>query len=442
MLLSEIWIPCDCEDPTCPGYRLDDLGCHPFFVPFDRSKFDSDAPKRGKASANSIPFGVLATSSWNFEGERTDLNDLLASLWGAYLRSSGIANVSMLSVRGYSISSEVSSRAVIPIDWGNHFSNWPDEDLKLLLAKTSIHMWKFIHTCFHEVKSDTVLQKREKFSAPPWLLKIRQIFCLDDSENFELQTRQQPQWTCLTEADQGLTVAEISTQSAAILKSHLGQGQREEYWSDHSMAVKDEQLSNAVNIGVVRKLTATLSVLDENRTQNALIVPMASHVLGIGQRSIVSIAAECGRSAFNKELQRVTESRKYEDAFFMSNVRCTWAESIPDDRFEDMIGELLNAEKGVIRVRQIGSTREADDGRDFIAEWVAPHFSSILDTASEFTESMLDQVVDILVQVKIRSKGVGRSDISGIRDTIEHHECGGMLFVAFPNVTTEAPANV
>ena len=434
--MSDIWISCGCGDPECLGYRLDDLGRHPFFVPFDRHKFDGTVVEAEQEKKASLPFGIMATSSWEFDGERTDLNDLIAALWGAYLRSAGIANVALLSERGFAIASEVSSRAVIPVDWGSEYINWADEEQKLLLAKTSIHMQRFMHEAFYAVASGERLKKRDTFDEPPWLSRIQEIFGIGERSSYELQTRQTPQWTCLTVIDKGLTVAEISSQSADRLRSLLGQNQLEIHLSGHAMAIKDARLTNAVERETVHQLLEALSILDEREAQDALILPMASHVLGIGRRSVVSIAAECGRSAFNKELQRSSERRKTENAFFLTNVKCIWADEIHDRRFEEMIGELLKLERGVTRVRQVGSTREADDGRDFIAEWISPQASSTLDTKIEISEAMLSEIVDVIVQVKVRSKGVGRSDLSGIRDTIEHHECGGMLFVAFPNVTT------
>lgn len=434
--MAENRIPCDCGDPKCPGYRVEDLGRHPFFVPFDRTRFYEECSSNKKSPSKHLPHGVLKTSSWEFDGERTDLNDFLAVLWGVYLRCSGIANVSFLSERGFALPSEVGSRAVIPVDWGIGYDTWEDEEQKLLLAKTSVHMQSFIHEIFYKVSPSHALQKREPFDAPHWLPEIDTIFSLGDRDAFELQTRQIPQWTCLTAIETGLTIAEISQESAAVLKSLLGQQNRDLHLSEYAMAIKDDHLRNAIDRETVGKLMAALSVIDQKDSRDAIIVPMASHVVGIGKQSVVSIASECGMSAFNKEIQRISESRRREDTFFMTSVECVWADNIPDERFEAMIGELVKAERGVVRARQVGSTREADDGRDFIAEWVAPHASSLLDIDIEITEAMLSQVVDVLVQVKIRSKGVGRGDISGIRDTIEHHECSGMLFVAFPNVTT------
>lgn len=87
-------------------------------------------------------------------------------------------------------------------------------------------------------------------------------------------------------------------------------------------------------------------------------------------------------------------------------------------------------------VRQVGATREPDDGRDFLAEWSAPPIGLT-------TEGVADGMVPpnprqrILIQVKARARGVGRSDLPGLRDTIEHHGASGMLIVGYPNLTVQ-----
>lgn len=434
--MADVWISCECGDPDCPGYRLDDLGMHPFFVPFDKSRFRKEVEAKRKPSHTSVPFGVASTSSWNFDGERTDLNDLFAVLWGLYLRCAGIANVAFLSERGFALETEISSRAVIPVDWGRSYDTWDAEAQKLLLAKTSVHMHRFIHNLFYEMSECAELAQREPFVAPPWLTSVRELFLLGNRDTFELQTRQVPQWTCLTVIDQGLTIAELSETSTAQLKSLLGGKTMRTFESEQRLSLQDDQLSNSVDLSVVRKVRDVLRCVDQEKTETPFLVPMASHLVGIGRRSLVSIAAECGRAVFNDEQMKVIERRRREAEFFMSDVRCIWNDDLPDERFEELIGELLKAERGVVRVRQVGSTREADDGRDYIAEWIAPHVSSLLDTDIKISEDMLSKTVDVVIQVKIRGKGVSRSDAPGLRDTIEHHDCSGMLFVAFPNVTT------
>lgn len=434
--MVEVRISCECGDPDCPGYLLSDLGAHPFFVPFDKSRFREKTKPEQRTSLSPVPFGIASTSSWEFDGERTDLNDLFAVFWGLYLRCAGISNVALLSERGFALETEIGSRAVIPVDWGRAYETWDAEEQKLLLAKTSVHMHKFIHSLFYEVTNNTKLTQRKPFETPPWLSSVKALFSLGSCDTFELQTRQLPQWTCLTAIDQGLTVAELSEASSVQLKSLLRGNLMRTFESDHRLSFQDDQLSNSVDLSVVKKVRDALRCVDQAETKTLLLVPMASHLVGVGRRSLVSIAAECGRATFNDERMMVVERRRREAEFFMNDVQCIWNEDLSDQRFEELIGELLKAERGVVRVRQIGNTREADDGRDYIAEWIAPHVSSLLDTKIEISEEMLSESVDVVIQVKIRRRGVSRSDAPGLRDTIEHHNCSGMLFVAFPNVTT------
>ena len=144
MGLNDVWISCECGDPNCSRYQLDKLGMHPFFVPFDKAIYQNGGEAKQDPVSSSIPFGIAKNSSWDFDGERTDLNDLFAVLWGMYLRCRGIANVALFSERGFTIETEISARAVIPVDWGQIFDSWNVESQKLLLGEN-----KCPHACIH-----------------------------------------------------------------------------------------------------------------------------------------------------------------------------------------------------------------------------------------------------------------------------------------------------
>ena len=64
--MGDIRVPCNCGDPECQGYRLDDLGKHPFFVPIDKSLYDKNARILGDENSEkaAFPFGIVKTSSW------------------------------------------------------------------------------------------------------------------------------------------------------------------------------------------------------------------------------------------------------------------------------------------------------------------------------------------------------------------------------------------
>ena len=128
--------------------------------------------------------------------------------------------------------------------------------------------------------------------------------------------------------------------------------------------------------------------------------------------------------------------REAEAAVFMTDARVIWSERIDPERFEALIGELLMREPGMHWVRQVGATREPDDRRDFLAEWSTPPVGLMTQGVADGMSSP-NQRLRVIVQVKVRGRGVGRSDLTGIRDTIEHHDVSGMLVVGFPNLTVQ-----
>jgi hypothetical protein len=74
---SEQTLLCDCGDPDCPG-RVPVR--HPFAIGIDMiSDNTSDAEL----------YLTVRTTSWEFNGERTDLHDLFSLLWAAALRARG-----------------------------------------------------------------------------------------------------------------------------------------------------------------------------------------------------------------------------------------------------------------------------------------------------------------------------------------------------------------
>lgn len=92
---------------------------------------------------------------------------------------------------------------------------------------------------------------------------------------------------------------------------------------------------------------------------------------------------------------------------------------MPDADFEALVCELLDREPGVVRCRRAGPTREPDDKRDLIAEWVVPP------TDPKAAEAPPSRPVRVVVQCKAYRKSVGKADVTDLRDTVEHHDAAG-----------------
>lgn len=196
---------------------------------------------------------------------------------------------------------------------------------------------------------------------------------------------------------------------------------------------RTDQFSNAARTKILERLAWLVKQVD-GQSSPLVIVPTDSHVIAIGSRSIAAVRDNAGRDLFDAEREKLADRRAQEAAWLNEDHICRWAEVIDDGRFEQFVGELLTLERGVHRVRQVGATREPDDGRDFIVDWMtAPDRGGHTRRGPE--DDSLSERREVLVQVKVRRSGVGRSDLPGIRDTVEHYQCTGLLLVAFPRVT-------
>ena len=433
-------IPCPCDDPECEaGYFLKDMGTHPFLVPHQRSWSELIADPTD--DTRGLPYATVRFSSWDIEWERTDVHDLLALLWAGYLRVRGFANASLISEPGFASENEISARSIIPTELGSSFQHAPTDTLRVILGQTSMDVRPIYDMLRSSVDVGDRFSSRGTFDEPGWMQGIRTLFPILEDGSFELQTRLDgPIWTCLSHAQSGLTIAELPSQSIAYLRAAFGLHGISRFDTATCRAFKDENLRNAVDHRTLELISDALELID-GQSCRPTIVPMASHVLGIGRRSIIGIGGDFGYRAFGAEVARLEQRRQDESEFFKSDYECKWASNIADDRFEAMVAELIRAERGVIWLRQVGGTREADDGRDFVAEWIRPPGTSFYsgigsETGNDGSAPEMEKSRRVVVQVKLRSRGVSRSDISGIRDTVEHHDGSGFLLVAFPNVTS------
>jgi hypothetical protein len=201
-----------------------------------------------------------------------------------------------------------------------------------------------------------------------------------------------------------------------------------------SRAFRTEHLVNAVPHKKLQAAAGFLAMV-EKQIGNPLVLPLDSHFVLVGQTALVAVAAPCGAEPFDRERIATEARREVESSVFLHDLEVIWEDRLDDARFEALVGELLARERGIHWVRQVGATREADDGRDFLAEWSVPPAGLSVDGVSGGHVSPYERR-DVMIQVKLRSKGVSRSDLPGLRDTLEHYRCSGLLVVAFPQVTT------
>jgi hypothetical protein len=422
---SELGQLCDCGDPNCPGR----IPVHyPFGIAVQKISDDLN---------DAEVYLTVRTSSWEFDGERTDLHDLLSLFWAAALRTREVASARLVTVlNGFSgIDSEIYARLIVLDQLGSLQECNSLKGRAGALSAESLYMFNLLIAAFG--KPDGINLPIEEVSwpspEPQWLTRVRKRLRLANDNDYEVRQRTYPKWSYFGSNKRGVSLAEIDSEAAMRLRGAFAQFQPLSVSGVDTILYRSARLSNAAHNNALRQLAWLIGQVDGD-AQPPLILPVDSHVIGIGRRSVAAVRVWCGRDQFDAAYDQLAERRADEASLFNSDHVCQWSEAIDDGRFEQMIGELLTVERGVFWVRQVGATHEPDDGRDFLVEWLTPPDRSG-NAWRERSDLNLSVTRQILVQVKLRRSGVGRSELPGLRDTLEHHRCDGLLVVAFPRIT-------
>jgi hypothetical protein len=262
---------------------------------------------------------------------------------------------------------------------------------------------------------------------------VRRRLRLPETRDYEVRLRAYPKWTYFGSNKRGVTLADIGDGPAAVLLERFAGFHPKSASGVDAQLFRTERLMNAPSLKALALLRWLLQQVD-GEAGDPLVIPTDSHLIGIGRRSLAAVRVLGGRDSFEAAREELAARRADEADLLHDDHLCEWAEKIDDARFERFVEDLLTVERGVRRVRQVGATREPDDGRDLMAEWSTPPDRGGNARRSE-SETNLSTIRDVLVQVKVRQSGVGRADLPGLRDTLEHYLCGGLLIVAFPRIT-------
>lgn len=417
---------CQCGDPECPGgipIRS------PFY--FKAEQFDE--------GENSVEYYLsVRTSSWEWSGERTDIHDIFSLLWAAQLRIEEIASTQLVSIlNAFSrIESEIYARLLIFSQPGHFADPMTVRERFALLGAESIAANALVQDVFGVDSSgspELAFADDEWLPDPGWIEPVRKYLRLRKGRGYEVRSREPFRWNVFTSLNRGISVGDFGSDATSRLRERFsafrpaiadGVGRR---------VFRTERLVNAVSFDTLKKAERLFGFVGDDAA-SSICIPLDSHTIFLGRRAMISLAEPGGSAAFADERLCIEARQEKEADVFLQDARCVWAKKIDDGRFEDLVRALIETERGVHWIRQVGATREADDGRDFIVEWSLPPGSSR--TLRRGESEVLTERRDVLVQVKVRESGVGRHHMGGLRDTVEHHQCSGLLVVAYPRVTT------
>lgn len=239
--------------------------------------------------------------------------------------------------------------------------------------------------------------------------------------------RSRPEFRYFRSARARLAVVE-SERVAATFAACLSPG-REEVRSPGGALHIEEELGNFESRTSREKVTRVLRAVSDWAVG---VIPLENSLVTVAAHHVVFVAAKSGRTAFERERDRLRSRHDRERSLVFPPARLKWADHpLNPERFEALVRDLLEQEPGVMWVRRAGPTRQGDGGRDLICERVRSAYEG-----EPVTEDAAPTRVErVVVQCKAIARTVGKGQVQDIRDTLDLHESHAYLLVVATQVS-------
>lgn len=383
---------------------------------------------------------------WDGGGGRTDLHDVLGLMWAAALRASGAASSEVWIEEGWAGQPEISSRFM--------FFNQP---IRSALSRREIEIHKkrlLAHTAWaahgiqEAVRLDLEFGTRPSWQdtrAPSFVAKMPGLVA--DVDKGIWIKRRNPDWEYFVDGANYCSIAKLPVAARDALAHLFGFYRPSAVRSGDCFIVSAGGFNNCVPVSLVDRAVEIVRVVEgraafkwkgpEARVteDSILMLPLESHCVFFGRRTMVSLATPCGLAQFSKARDTWQRESFELAAFFNSGTQWEWLTSPDPARMEELIEALLSEEPGLQWVRSAGPTFDRDQGRDHVAMWLTPPG---LHREGHIRNNVPPPVRlrRVVVQVKTRTKSVSKADVTDVRDTVEHHSADGFLLIAYPGWTS------
>jgi len=366
----------------------------------------------------------VRTSSWTYPGERSDLHDVISIAFSAFLKfSDSKISCSLISVINPAVpelDNEIYARYIVPIQYDfSKFSN--KNDLKLFCERLVLGMFLFENLfwrlAFHLDENLQTEELNYSFELSDSFNETMKIF-FDEESYLNTAVRDYPSWEYIGDSKNGLTVVE-SKELAFYLSTFIESFDNESLITGiNGNLLLTKEYKNFLLKKDIDKITSIFKKFGDNPE---FIFPLENKIIGVGEELSVFIDSFCDFQSFKIEKEKIKQRHLNESKLLFPPEKVIWADKIDDDKFELLIKALLERQEDIVWTRRIGHVNEPDGGRDLIAEWLIKPSGK----ESRKTGEQPNKIKRIIVQCKGYKNGVGKSDVTDIRDTIEHNDCDG-----------------
>lgn len=387
-------------------------------------------------------WGVVSTNGAQFDGDRTDIHDVFSLVWAAVLRAFGLSSPWLIDEPHGFVPGELGARHLVlqQCPW-----SISEDDIKI--ARDSMNAWSAF--AFHMLDDvfkwgriansarPDVATTRES-SQPAWSDALSKY--LRNPKDFRILRRNYPLWLYVASHTRGATIIKMPWVRVKFLKVLLTPFSPMVTEGSDAYLVRANGIPNAVPYRLIKKAKKILSITGDS-CPDLLVLPIDSHCLFIGGRTIIALRENCGKELFQKERELLLSRRRTEDKVIYADAKLAWETPLNAGEFEDLCLDLIEREPGVIRAKPVGTVNDRDAGRDILIDLKVPSYHNISPTNTDRNKKGFNSpggatVIRVIAQVKSRSKTIGKRDVQDIRDTLEHYEADGFFLIAHPRIST------
>ncbi|MFC5053010.1 restriction endonuclease [Saccharothrix xinjiangensis] len=382
------------------------------------------------------------STSWSWEGERTDVHDLFSTYLAVRLSAAGLASCSSYDEPhpASHVPGELYARYLV---LEQPRKGWyPDDDAGRADLASLVELFAEVEEELHQLGGPCNRSEESEFSTSDeglmaWAGDVSATLGIEDADEEPITTaRANPDWLYYRTADGNRSV--VRSWQFALLLTTCARTDVDENEGTSARLVRRGELRNAVEKSDFAEAKSVLEEVNLREADEVFAVPLEDRLVAVEGPHAYSLRADTGRDVYTRE---VGATLRRNDSFLEWAHPVTgfrWTANVDPKRFEQLTYDLLFEEPNVTRVRFVGSTHDADGGRDLLVDMVTPL------TRDEIKEYGVHHGLlvprRVLVQCKTKrdpGKGVGKSDVLDIRDTIERHGADGYWLVTSTHITAQ-----
>jgi len=405
--------------------------------------------------ASAFVYFYVRTTSWDLDGERTDANDFISTMLAVFLRVEAGVSASLWDIPHPAVPAaevEVYARYLVadqphgsdyrldPSELGSielllstvrqfernmpECFDWTVEDVGGRLVAESAYGWKDLEDWARQVAMIV-----SEFRGTEDLIELD----YPAADMLQFNWRRNPNWKYYRNINSGVSLYEMPGFASAII-SRLQESSPWQVLEGLGCKLYLSDLTcNVVPDKDFRSVMEILTKLcDGGKDTEIACVPLEKQVVFATHTHILFLRSDAGRKRFEIEREEVRKRHQEEARVLFPLATFKWRDRIDDAEFESLVLALLNRERGVVRARLVSASNDPDGGRDILCEWLTPPApgSAMTDGVSP------SKIRNVIVQCKAYNKAVNKSDVTDIRDTVEHYGADGYFLVVASRLTS------